>query len=123
MMFPSIALAVVLAIMLGELMLSRRNVRALRERGAVEPAGDVFRPLAIIYPGMFVLMAIEGSLSGSASTAALVAGLAVLGAAKLLKLWAILALGPRWSYRVLVLPGAPLVATGAYIWLRRANYV
>jgi len=44
-------------------------------------------------------------------------------AAKLLKLWAIATLGLRWSYRVLVLPGAPLIAAGPYAHLRHPNYL
>src|SRR6267142_5553964 len=107
---PVAALAVVMAIMLAELQRSRRNERRLRERGAVEPEGDVYRALAIVYPGMFVLMTIEGVLRGTSSVAALAGGVAILAAAKVLKLWAIESLGPRWSYRVLVVPAAPLVS-------------
>src|SRR5258705_5745330 len=106
MVIPVTALAVVLGFMIGELMLSRRNEKWLRERGAVEPVGDVYKALAMIYPGMFVLMTIEGALAGASSTAAFAAGILILAAAKVLKLWAIGSLGPRWSYRVLVLPGA-----------------
>ena len=43
--------------------------------------------------------------------------------AKLLKMWAISALGPRWTYRVLVPPGARLIALGPYAWVRHPNYV
>ena len=32
-------------------------------------------------------------------------------------------LGPRWSFRVLVVPGAPLVTSGPYRWMRHPNYV
>jgi methyltransferase len=32
-------------------------------------------------------------------------------------------LGPRWTFRVLVLPGAPLVRSGPYRLLRHPNYV
>ncbi|HXL69276.1 MAG TPA: isoprenylcysteine carboxylmethyltransferase family protein, partial [Xanthobacteraceae bacterium] len=31
-------------------------------------------------------------------------------------------LGRRWTTRVLVLPGKPLVGTGPYRWLRHPNY-
>ena len=29
----------------------------------------------------------------------------------------------RWTYKVLVVPGAPLVASGPYRWVRHPNYV
>ena len=51
------------------------------------------------------------------------AGVALLVAAKALKLWAMSALGPLWSFRVLVLKDHPMVATGPYRFLRHPNYV
>jgi methyltransferase len=117
------ALLAVVAMMLAELRRSRANERLLRERGAVEPAGDVYRAMAVVYPIIFVAMAIEGALTGPARDTVLITGFVVFVAAKFLKLWAISALGKRWSYRVLVLPDAPLVSTGPYAHLRHPNYV
>ena len=117
------ALSAVLVMMLAELTRSRRNERELRRRGAVEPHGDVYRPLAVAYPLMFVAMAVEGSLFGPVGDWLPLGGFVVFVAAKVLKLWAIATLGLRWSYRVLVLPGVPLVATGPYAHLRHPNYL
>ena len=44
-------------------------------------------------------------------------------AAKALKWWAIVALGPSWTFRVVVVPGAAQVAGGPYAYLRHPNYV
>ena len=117
------ALFAVLAMMVAELTRSRANERLLRQRGAVEPAGDVYRAMAIVYPVIFVAMAVEGALTGPARDGVLITGFVVFVAAKVLKLWAIRALGPRWSYRVLVLPEAALVSTGPYAHLRHPNYL
>jgi methyltransferase len=117
------ALFAVVVMMLAELKRSRANERALRERGALEPSGDVYRAMAIVYPAIFIAMAIEGALAGPSPDAALIGGFVMFAAAKVLKLWAISALGPRWSYRVLVLHGVPLVSTGPYAHLRHPNYV
>jgi methyltransferase len=38
-------------------------------------------------------------------------------------MWAIASLGPRWSYRVLVLPGAPLITSGPYRVVAHPNYL
>ena len=43
-------------------------------------------------------------------------------ASKALKYWAIRSLGARWSFRVLVLPGRPLVASGPYRYVRHPIY-
>ena len=121
--FALVSLAAVVVMMLAELRRSRANERLLRQQGAVEPQGDVYRALAVVYPGLFVLMAAEGAVAGPSPDVLLVAGLAVFVAAKVLKLWAVTTLGRRWSYRVLVLPSAPLITTGPYAYLRHPNYV
>ena len=116
------SLAAVIVMMLAELKRSRVNERLLRQQGAVEPRGDVYRALAIVYPGLFVLMAAEGVVAGPSPQVLLVAGFGVFAAAKILKLWAVMTLGRRWSYRVLVLPSEPLITTGPYAYLRHPNY-
>ena len=113
----------VLLIMAGEAALSSFNERQLRARGAIEPPGDVIGVMRWAYPLAFVAMGIEGALSGPPPAEILVWGLAVLGLAKALKMWAITALGPRWTFRVLVLPGAPLVTGGPYRFFPHPNYL
>lgn len=116
-------LAAVLAVMAGEAVLSSFNAAVLRSRGAVEPPDDVYRTMQWAYPLGFVAMAIEGALRGPSPEPALAAGILVFGLAKALKAWAISSLGTRWTFRVLVPPGAPLVASGPYRWMRHPNYL
>ena len=133
MIIPVLALAVVLATMLGELWLSKRNERALLARGAIEPGDPVYGTMRWAYPLVFLLMSVEGVLGATGvdwwigDTRPLgwgtFAGVAVFVLAKLLKYWAIASLGERWTYRVLVLPGAALVSGGPYRWIRHPNYV
>jgi methyltransferase len=122
----ALALLVVVVVpwLLLETWRSRRHERALRAAGAIEPADDVYRWMRVVYPGMFAAMAAEGTLAVPPACHTLVAsGIGVFLAAKLLKWWAILSLGRFWSFHVLVVPGAPLVATGPYRFLRHPNYV
>lgn len=119
----ALTLLAVLLVMLGENVLSTHNERVLRARGAVEPDGDVYKTMKFAYPLCFVAMAIEGAVVGPASPDRLAVGFAVFGLAKALKLWAISSLGVRWTFRVLVLPGEPLIAHGPYMFIRHPNYV
>lgn len=112
-----------LLIMAGEALLSAFNERQLRARGAIEPPGDVINTMRWAYPGAFLAMGIEGALAGPASPNVLMAGLALFGIAKALKVWAIASLGPKWSFRVLVVPGDPLVTTGPYRFISHPNYL
>lgn len=113
----------VFLLMLAESRLSNSNERALRAFGAVEPRDDVYTTMAWAYPASFLAMGLEGAMLGPPSTWAIVTGLLVFAAGKAIKYWAIASLGPRWTFRVLVLPGAPLVRRGPYAWLRHPNYV
>ena len=112
-----------LLIMAGEAALSAFNERQLRAQGAIEPAGDVINTMRWAYPLSFVAMGVEGALTGPALPELIMYGLALFGVAKALKLWAISSLGSRWSFRVLVLPGAPLVTSGPYRFVSHPNYL
>jgi methyltransferase len=111
------------ALLLLEFLVSTRNERRLRARGAIEPADDVWQIMSIAYPAAFIAMVVESWLGGGPSPGWFAAGLGIWILAKLLKGWAIASLGDRWSFRVLVLPGEPLVTGGPYKWLRHPNYV
>ena len=109
--------------MLFETALSRRNEAALRARGAIEPADDVYPWMQVAYPGGFLAMVVESVLRDQqVGLMTLIGGLIFL-LGKALKYAAIATLGPFWSFKVLVLPGAPLVKTGPYRFLRHPNYV
>lgn len=125
---PAVAIAGVtilasLLIMGGEAILSSFNERQLRARGAIEPEGDVIDAMRLAYPGAFLAMGIEGALTGPAPVNILMGGLALFGVAKALKVWAISSLAGRWSYKVLILPGAPLVTAGPYQFISHPNYL
>jgi methyltransferase len=109
--------------MLIETAISARNERGLRAQGAVEPGGDVYRAMAVAYPGAFVALIGEGALWAAGADGWFTAGLAVFASAKALKYWAIASLGPRWTFRVLVPPGSSRTVRGPYRWLAHPNYV
>jgi methyltransferase len=126
------AVAVIFGLMLAENRVSRRHEHALRMAGALEPPGDVYRALAVAYPASFLLMGVEGiwrtAAAGGTGTAAAgpswaASGVVLFAASKALKYWAIRTLGDRWSFRVLVQPGRPLVTSGPYRYLAHPNYV
>lgn len=109
--------------MVFEAAVSARNERMLRARGAWEPPDDVYPTMQAAYPVCFLAMIVEAAVRRVEFDTGLAAGAAVFLTAKALKYWAISTLGPRWSFRVLVLPGAPLVTNGPYRLLRHPNYL
>jgi methyltransferase len=115
--------------MLVEARRAERNERTQRQRGGIEPPGDVYPLMRVAYPAAFLLMIGEGlwrhAWDGRLWTAPswLLSGLALWVVAKALKWWAIVALGPSWTFRVVVVPGAARVVAGPYAYLRHPNYV
>jgi len=120
---PAVIAILVFAPMAVEALLAARNERHQRARGGVEPRGDVYKLMRVAYPGAFLAMIAEASAREHPATPWVAAGLACFGLAKALKWWAMAALGRFWTFRVIVIPGATLVARGPYRFLRHPNYV
>ncbi len=114
--------ALVFSSMLLEARRASRNERAQRARGGVEPRGDVYAWMQVVYPAAFAAMIAEGAVRGWPPAPVLAAGVLVFAIGKALKWWAILTLGPSWTFRVIAIPGAPLVTGGPCRWLRHPNY-
>ena len=109
--------------MLFEARRAAANERAQRARGGVEPPDDIYKTMRIAYPGAFLAMLGEGVLRDGPSLSVLLAGATLFAAAKVLKWWAIATLGPAWTFRVIVVPGGPLVASGPYRVVAHPNYI
>lgn len=109
--------------MLLEARRSAANARTLRSAGAIEPAGDVYGAMQIAYPACFTAMILEAWMRKRGSTAAAIPGILIFTTSKALKYWAIHALGPRWTFRVLVPPQSIRTVRGPYRFLRHPNYV
>jgi len=120
---PLIARLVVFGAMGVEALMSTANEARLRLRGARVVPDASFRWMRIAYPAGFLAVCVEGAWRGAHWNAWAVTGLGLFLAGKLIKFAAIAALGRRWTFRVLVLPGAPLVSHGVYRALRHPNYV
>ena len=115
--------ALVFGLMIVEARRAARNERAQRLRGGREPSGDVYNLMRAAYPTAFAVMLAESAIRGARTSIVVWAGAAVFACAKALKWWAILTLGPSWTFRVIVIPGRPLVAHGPYRWMRHPNYL
>jgi methyltransferase len=121
--WPLIACAVVFVTMAGEAVLSSANERVLLARGATIVPDASFPWMRVTYPAGFVAVLLEGWRQDLHWHDGMALGLAIFLLGKVVKYAAIATLGTRWSFRVLVLPGEPLVDRGIYAVLRHPNYV
>lgn len=107
-----------------ELAVSTRNARRTLARGGVEAGRGHHRAMVAFHAAVLLACALEPWLLPRPwpRSAALIAAGAVV-AAQALRWWAVASLGPRWSTRIVVLPGAPPVVAGPYRLLRHPNYL
>jgi methyltransferase len=120
-------LALVLLVALArvaELFINRRNTRLLLRRGAFELGADHYPWMVLMHVAFLIACPLEVQMFqrpwilwlGIPMSLLLVAAMAM-------RLWVIASLRERWTTRVFALPGAPLVRTGPYRWLRHPNYL
>jgi methyltransferase len=113
----SIILALVTAQRLGELVLARRNTQALMARGAVEVGASHYPLLVSMHAAWLIALWIYG-YDQPVDPIMLVAFVGLQG----LRCWVLTTLGPRWTTRIIVLPGAPLITNGPYRYIAHPNY-
>jgi methyltransferase len=111
-------LALVTAQRLAELWLSNRNTRRLLDQGAIEIGGAHYPLIVAVH--VLWLAALWWLAPGRPIDWALLIVFALL---QLARLWVIATLGPRWTTRIIVLPGAPLVRSGPYRFVDHPNYL
>jgi methyltransferase len=102
---------------LGELFYARRNEARLRARGAREYAPAHYALIVAVHAawllGLWVL---------AAGAAPNLVWLLAFAGLQVLRVWVFVTLKERWTTRILVLPGAPLVRTGPYRFMSHPNY-
>lgn len=113
-----VVLALITAQRIGELFLADHNTRRLRAQGAIETGANHYIFIVLLH-GAWLLglwaLAWDRPIS-----------LPLLGVFVLLqatRVWVIATLGPRWTTRIITLPGAPLVSKGPYRFVSHPNYV
>jgi methyltransferase len=109
---------------LAELVVSKRHERTLYFRGAVEHGRGHYPTMVALHTGLLVAAPAEVLLLDRPFLPWLGwPALLLVAATMALRWWVIATLGERWTTRVMVLPGVPLVAGGPFRWLPHPNYL
>lgn len=114
----AIILALVTLQRLGELVLARHNTQLLLARGAVEVGAAHYPLLVAMHAAWLIALWVYG-YDQPVDPIPLVAFIGLQG----LRGWVLATLGLRWTTRIIVLPGAPLVANGPYRYVTHPNYI
>jgi methyltransferase len=103
---------------LAELWWARRNTAALLSQGGVQVAAAHY-PLIVLLHAVWL----TGLWGFAWARPISLPWLGVFLALQVLRAWVLLTLGRRWTTRIIVLPDAPLVATGPYRYVSHPNYL
>ena len=103
---------------LAELLLSQRNTKRLLARGAYEVAPEHYPFLVLLHASWLALLWVFGP-----GPPIELVPLAIFALLQVARVWVISTLGERWTTRIVILPGAPLVTTGPYRWVNHPNYL
>jgi methyltransferase len=113
-----LVLALVTLQRLTELVIARRNTAALLAKGAYEVAPEHY-PFIVAVHSLWLAglwwLAPEQPVS--------IFWLTIFCVLQAGRVWVLVTLGPRWTTRIIILPGAPLVADGPYRFLSHPNYL
>jgi len=115
--WPWAIMAAVTAQRLAELAIDRRNTARLLAAGAREVGAGHYPVMVAMHAAW--LAALWFAVSGRPISLPL---LTLFGLLQLLRVWVLATLGPRWTTRIIVTPGLPLVKTGPFRFLRHPNY-
>jgi methyltransferase len=100
-----------------ELVISSHNTSKLTARGAFEVAPRHYPFVVAVHAAWLISLWIFGR-DQPLNASALLLYIALQG----LRLWVMWTLGARWTTRIIILPGEPLVAAGPYRLLPHPNY-
>ncbi len=103
---------------LGELVYARRNSRRLLARGGVEVGAGHYPFLVLLHGAWLIALAVAVPRDAPVNVALLAVFLALQGG----RLWVMKTLGRYWTTRIITVPGAPVVTSGPYRFLRHPNY-
>jgi methyltransferase len=112
-----VILALVTIERVAELRLANRNTRRLLAHGAHEHSPAHYPLIVLLHAAWLIALWI---LSPGRGIDPFWLGLFVL--LELARIWVLATLGSRWTTRIIVLPGAPLVRKGPYRWINHPNY-
>ncbi len=104
---------------LGELALAKRNTERLIAAGAYEAGSGHYIFIVALHTlwliGLWLFVVVYNPPVD-------IAWVIIFLALQLLRVWVIASLGPRWTTRIIVTPGAKPVNTGPYRVLSHPNY-
>jgi methyltransferase len=117
MMLSVLILSFVTVQRIAELLWARRNTRALLAKGAYEVAPEHYPHIVAVHAAWLL-----GIWIVAWNAPVNFFWLTIFVVLQGLRVWVLFVLGPRWTTRILVVPGEMLVRSGPYRFMSHPNY-
>jgi len=102
---------------LSELVIATINTRRLTAKGAYEVAAGHYPLFFLVHGGW-----LAGLWWLGFDRPLILPWVAAYASLEAMRVWVMVTLGARWTTRIIILPGAPLVRRGPYRFLAHPNY-
>ncbi|MCM3762063.1 isoprenylcysteine carboxyl methyltransferase family protein [Alkalihalobacillus oceani] len=106
-----------------EMAIANRNAKWIKKQGGYEVAGEHYKGIIAVHGFFFISLLIEITITKQSWTGASALPFALFLLAQLGRVWALSSLGRYWNTRIMIIPGANVVAKGPYKYVRHPNYV
>ncbi|WP_078429312.1 isoprenylcysteine carboxyl methyltransferase family protein [Alkalihalobacterium alkalinitrilicum] len=106
-----------------ELLIARRNEIWMKKQGAYEVGKEHYKWIVILHTLFFVSFLFEVVYFGLKPAVWWFVPFLMFILAQMGRVWSLTSLGEFWNTKIIVLPGANVVAKGPYQYMRHPNYV
>ncbi|MEK4630419.1 isoprenylcysteine carboxylmethyltransferase family protein [Solibacillus sp. FSL R7-0682] len=121
-MFFYVVFALVIIQRLVELLIAKRNEKALLAKGAYEVGASHYPFMIVLHVSFFISLLVEVMYFKSIQPPNVILLVDFL-LLQLARVWCLLSLGAFWNTKIIILPGANVVARGPYAYIRHPNYL
>nr|WP_071459916.1 isoprenylcysteine carboxylmethyltransferase family protein [Bacillus mediterraneensis] len=107
---------------LSELVIARSNEQKLKAMGAIEAGQGHYKAMVLIHIAFLLSTVAEVVFMGRDLSAFWPLLISLFLATQVMRVWALMSLGPFWNTKIIILPGAEAVKKGPYKLLKHPNY-
>jgi methyltransferase len=108
---------------LTEVKIAKKNEELLLSKGAVEAGSAHYKWMVSMHVSFFISLFVEVLFLGALSPEWWAFPFILFLIAQIVRFWAISSLGVYWNTKIILLPGAQVVAKGPYRFIRHPNYL
>lgn len=113
---------IVIAQRLVEVIIANQNASWIKSQGGYEVGREHYRYLVMLHTLFFISLLIEVTVRPPTFATWIAIPFIIFLIAQVGRIWALTSLGRFWNTRIMVLPGAKVVAKGPYRFIRHPNY-